>query len=166
MQNIVMAEDARHLNNNGWPRMAPDSSVELLLQGDDPYINLQDLAPEPYHVLRLWQLFLDRVNPLTKIIHVPSLLPCIAEAAVNLSGVSLDHQAILFGVYTLATSSLSEGECTTLFNHSRQAALQKYSLGARLALTRINFLKRYNMTIFQALLLFLVRHSLGPELRL
>ncbi|KAK4071558.1 transcriptional regulator family: Fungal Specific TF [Purpureocillium lilacinum] len=59
-----------------------DNCADLLCSGDDPRINVEDLQPEPVHVFRLWQLFLDRVNPLTKIIHVPTVQPLGAKLSL------------------------------------------------------------------------------------
>ncbi|PWI64315.1 hypothetical protein PCL_11286 [Purpureocillium lilacinum] len=132
-----------------------DNCADLLCSGDDPRINVEDLQPEPVHVFRLWQLFLDRVNPLTKIIHVPTVQPYVMEAATRISNVPLQHQALLFSIYTMAVVSMSQHECEEWLGLSRDAALQRFSLGAKLSLLRFSFLKNYDMAVLQALVLFL-----------
>jgi hypothetical protein len=152
MREIVDTEDASVLGSGDT---IPDSSVDLLLSGDDPSTNVEDLQPDPGHVFRLWQLFLDRVNPLTKVIHAPTIQPYVIEATANICNVSLHHQALLFSIYAMAVMSLSDHECVAMFNMSRSTALYRYTLGAKTSLIRFNFLKNENVAILQALILFL-----------
>lgn len=156
MRAIVETDDGRNSKILGCEESISDSSADLLCCGDDMRINMEDLQPEPVQVLRLWQLFLDRVNPLLKVIHVPTVQPYVMEAATRISNVPLQHQALLFSIYTMAVVSLSDHECREWLILSRDAALQKFTLGTKLSLIRFNFLKNYNMAILQALIMFLV----------
>lgn len=133
-----------------------DNDMDLLLSSVDPSTNVQHLQPDPLHVFRLWQLFLDRVNPLTKIIHVPTVQPYVIEATSNILNVPLHYQALLFSIYTMAVVSVTEQECVAMFGTSRAVALARYTLGAKASLVSFNFLKNENMAILQALILFLV----------
>ncbi|KAJ6445302.1 Multidrug resistance protein 2 [Purpureocillium lavendulum] len=99
---------------------------------------MEDLQPEP-----------------VQIIHVPTVQPYVMEAATKISNVPLQHQALLFSIYTMAVVSLSDHECEEWLNLSRDAALQTFTLGAKLSLIRFDFLKNYDMAILQALILFL-----------
>ncbi|KAK0620079.1 fungal-specific transcription factor domain-containing protein [Immersiella caudata] len=131
-----------------------DSDADLLLSGVDPSINVQDLQPDPVHVFRLWQLYLDRVNPLTKIIHVPTLQPIVLEATTNIEAIPVHQQALLFSIYLMAIMSTSADECVQMFGISKEEAMRRYTLGAKASLIKFNFLKNENMEILQALLLF------------
>ena len=155
MRAIVEAEDAQIPDDQD--DMA-ESDADLLLSGVDPLTDVADLQPDPTHTFRLWQLFLDRVNPLTKVIHVPTMQPIVLEATAGIQHLPLHHQALLFSIYILAIVSLSAEECTTTFGMTRDDALRRYTLGARVALNRFNFLKNENMAILQALVLFLASH--------
>ncbi|KAJ6436255.1 putative transcriptional regulatory protein [Purpureocillium lavendulum] len=155
MRDIIEAEDVQHVSVFNCEDNIHDGSADLLLCGDDPSINMANLQPEPVHVFRLWQLFLDRVNPLTKVIHVPTVQPYVIEATTSISSVALQHQALLFSKYTMAIVSLSDHECAAMFNTSRNMALQRFTLGTKLSLIRLNFLKNYDMAALQALILFL-----------
>jgi len=134
----------------------PEQDTDLFLSSVDPSTNVQHLQPDPLHVFRLWQLFLDRVNPLTKIIHVPTVQPYVLEATTNILNVPLHYQALLFSIYSMAVVSVTEQECVAMFGVSRALVLGRYTLGARASLARFNFLKNENMAILQALILFQV----------
>lgn len=135
----------------------PDDNSELVLGADTPSgISPQDLWPDPGHVFRLWQIYLDRVNPLTKIIHVPSLQPYVAEATSGCSSLPKNIEALLFSVWLMAAVALSPDECQALLGYSRDSALQRFSVGVRTALVRLNFLKTHDLTALQALVIYLV----------
>ena len=135
-----------------------------MLSGVDPSVNVCDLQPDPAHAFRLWQLFLDRVNPLTKIIHVPSVQPLIVEATSGMHTMSLHDQALLFSIYLMAVVSLSEDECLAMSAMTKDTALRRYTLGAKASLVRFNFVKNENMAILQALIFYLVLPSLPTTL--
>jgi hypothetical protein len=137
----------------------PDVHGALLLGADTPSSKEEVLWPDPIQVLRLWQVFLDRVNPLTKIIHVPSLWPHVAEAANNSCNIPKNVEALLYAIFLMAVVSLTPDECREQLGQSREEALQRYSLGAQQSLYRMKFLKCLDLTTLQAYVLYLVQAS-------
>jgi hypothetical protein len=170
MRDIVETEEPEEAASVlGSEDLTPDNQADLFMpQGESSSsaashpTNMDDLAPDPVHVFRLWQLFLDRVNPLTKIVHVPSLQPYVMEAATGMTGLPLNYQALLFAIYTMATLSLSDAECVHMLGVSRDRAIARFSAGARSALVRFNFLKNHDMAVLQALLFYLVSQKGHP----
>lgn len=157
MRDIVEAEDPEDSSILGSEDLTPDNNTDLFFPGNLSAVNLDDLQPDPIHGFKLWQLFLDRVNPLTKVIHAPTVQPYVMEAASSISNVPLHYQALLFSIYNMAVISLSEPECVQTFGISRDAAIHRFTAGTKAALSRFNFLKNYNMSVLQALVLYLVR---------
>ncbi|POR35868.1 Putative transcriptional regulatory protein [Tolypocladium paradoxum] len=155
MRDIVETEDPEDSSILGSEDLTPDNNTDLFFPGDLSTANIEDLQPDPIHGFKLWQLFLDRVNPLTKVIHAPTVHPYVMEAATNMSNVPIHYQALLFSIYTMAVLSLSDTECIQMFGVSRDTALQKFTAGTKVALIRFNFLKNYNMSALQALVLYL-----------
>lgn len=117
---------------------------------------MESLAPHSTFVFVLWQMFLDRVNPLTKLIHAPSLQPCIVLAATNPQAMPTGMHALLFSIYSMAVASMSQMECINLFGQSRDHLWRQYMSGARQSLIAADFMRKYDMTVLQALLLYLV----------
>ncbi|RSL41187.1 hypothetical protein CEP53_012909 [Fusarium sp. AF-6] len=155
MKEIVDTDDPEDCSVMGSEDLSPDYNIDLLLPSDASSGSNEDYQPDPVHVFRLWQLFVDRVNPLTKIIHVPSVQPYVMEAATNMNNIPLNYQALLFSIFTMAAVSLSDAEATQMLGCSRDDALRKYTIGTKMALTKFNFLKNYDMVALQALLLYL-----------
>lgn len=73
-------------------------SVELLVCGNNPEVNRESLRPDAIHVFQLWLLFFDRVNPLAKIIHVPTVQPLILESVTGKTHLPLQQQALIFAM--------------------------------------------------------------------
>ncbi|KAF5615082.1 transcription factor [Fusarium tjaetaba] len=156
MREIVDTDDPEEASVMGSEDLSPDYNIDLLIPADTATRSCEELQPEPVHIFRLWQLFVDRVNPLTKIIHVPSVQPFALEMATDINKIPLNYQALLFAIFTMATVSLTETECLQMLGTSRDEALRRYTIGTKVALTKFNFLKNYDMVALQALLLYLL----------
>ncbi|RYP69085.1 hypothetical protein DL771_006316 [Monosporascus sp. 5C6A] len=109
MRQILDGDDKDDDCSTSAECLSPGHDAGLLLPSDSS-LDLKELHPPPEHVSLLWQKFLDRVNPLTKVIHVPTLQPMVAEAATNIDSVPKNVEALLFSIYTMAAVSLSDEE--------------------------------------------------------
>ncbi|KAK4064255.1 uncharacterized protein Triagg1_9051 [Trichoderma aggressivum f. europaeum] len=91
-----------------------------------------ELHPDPKHVFRLWQAFADNVNPLTKIIHAPTLQEKILGAAWTAESTAKPLEATMFAVSVLLnryrTGALSALSCTNLFSTRDLDVLQALTL--------------------------------------
>ncbi|KAL7955385.1 hypothetical protein V8C34DRAFT_316468 [Trichoderma compactum] len=91
-----------------------------------------ELHPDPKHVFRLWQAFVDNVNPLTKIIHAPTLQGRILGAAWTAESTAKPLEATMFAVSVLLnryrTGALRALSCTNLFSTRDLEVLQALTL--------------------------------------
>ncbi|KAL6695309.1 hypothetical protein J3F84DRAFT_394881 [Trichoderma pleuroticola] len=91
-----------------------------------------ELHPDPKHVFRLWQAFADNVNPLTKIIHAPTLQEKILGAAWTAESTAKPLEATMFAVSVLLdryrTGALRALSCTNLFSTRDLEVLQALTL--------------------------------------
>ncbi|KAI2465686.1 fungal-specific transcription factor domain-containing protein [Annulohypoxylon bovei var. microspora] len=133
---------------------ASDLNAGLILS-DTSDANLEELHPQPAHAFQLWQIFLERVNPLTKIIHVPTVQPMLVEAATSRENVPKNVEALLFSIYLMAAVALTDDECAERFGFTKADAYNRFSKGCRSALMRIGILKNYDIIVLQALVLYL-----------
>jgi hypothetical protein len=118
--------------------------------------DLRDLHPSTVHIFRLWQQFLDSVNPLIKIFHAPTVQQQVLDATANLDDAPKGVEALMFGIYSMAISSFIEKECLSTFGETKTTLLKRYHSGARLALQRAGLLRSSDLTILQAFMLYLV----------
>jgi len=73
--------------------------------------SLTALHPQPLHIFRLWQTFLDNVNPLSKVIHAPTVQHQILEASANLEKVSRSMESLMFAIYATSVNSMDKKQC-------------------------------------------------------
>ncbi|KAF5229154.1 hypothetical protein FAUST_10626 [Fusarium austroamericanum] len=132
------------------------SDQDMLFGSRQSAVELHTLHPDPAHLFRLWQIYLDNVNPLMKVTHTPTLQARIVEAASNLKEISPTLEALMFSIYCMAILSLSQEECVTMFKQSKEQLSTRYYFGCQQALSNCNFLRTDNRDCLTALFLYLV----------
>ncbi|OTB03781.1 hypothetical protein M426DRAFT_23509 [Hypoxylon sp. CI-4A] len=114
-----------------------------------------DQHPPTIHIIQLWQIYLNNVNPLLKLTHTPTLQVRIVEASAHLDKVSQPLEALMFSIYLMAITSIDEAECQATFNESRMTLLSKYFYASQQALLNAGFMRNPDLTSLQAYLLYL-----------
>lgn len=106
----------------------------------------------------LWRKFLENVNPLSKVIHAPSVQPEVIKVTTDPSSSSSTSTLTrLFSIYAAAIMSLTKNDVECSFGQSRETLLHRYTSGAQTALFKAGFMKAANMTLLQAFTIYLVR---------
>jgi hypothetical protein len=116
------------------------------------------LHPQQVQIFRLWQIYLDNVNPLLKVTHTPTLQPRIIDAASDLKNISPSLEALMFSIYCVSVKSLVDDECQTLFGSPRKYLLTSYQYACQQALLKCKALESTGLDGFTALYLYLVRN--------
>jgi hypothetical protein len=73
-------------------------------------VNLKNLHPLPSQISFYWQTFLDNVQPLTKLMHAPTMNKVIKEVQTNLDSLSPSTEALMFSIYFATITSMSGEE--------------------------------------------------------
>ncbi|PQE28195.1 fungal specific transcription factor protein [Rutstroemia sp. NJR-2017a WRK4] len=115
-----------------------------------------ELHPNPKQVFKLWQTFVDNVNPLTKIIHAPTLQGRIFEAAWAVESVPRPLEAIMLAVYALAVVSLKPADCIHILGERKQVLVSRFRTGALWAFSNTDLLSTRDLEVLQALALILM----------
>ncbi|KAI0018415.1 hypothetical protein F4780DRAFT_771780 [Xylariomycetidae sp. FL0641] len=146
-----------------WNRSAKEGDHLLFGARLNP-VDLSTLHPEPVNMMRLWQLYLDNVNPLLKLTHTPTLQRRIIGATGSTSLIDPSLEALMFGIYCMSVSTLTEDVCQTRFGSSKEDLLTGYQFGAQQALQNCKFLRTNDRDVLTAFFLFLL--SLAPTVHL
>ncbi|KAF1847689.1 uncharacterized protein K460DRAFT_384014 [Cucurbitaria berberidis CBS 394.84] len=133
-----------------------DPNEYLLFCSRDASVDLSALHPSQAHIFKLWQIYLDNVNPLLKVTHTPTLQPRVIDAASDVTNISPPLEALMFGIYCVTVLSLSQKECYNLFGTSRQDILKGYQIGAKEALLNCGFLRSSDRDSLTALHFYLI----------
>ncbi|KAI1486546.1 fungal-specific transcription factor domain-containing protein [Biscogniauxia mediterranea] len=154
MREILEDDDTTDESSTPADPQSPDQNTTILFS-DPVDVNLEGLHPQPAQIFSLWQTFLERVNPLTKVIHVPTVQPMLVKAATTRAGITRNSEALMFSIYLISTVSLTESECIERLGCTKNEAYNRFSRGCRAALRRIGILKTYDLVVLQALILYL-----------
>lgn len=141
-------------------RKAWDSTFEnddhLLFGSRKTTVDLSTLHPEPVQTFRLWQIYLDNVNPLLKVTHTPSLQRRIIETASDMRNINPTLEALMFSIYSMSVLSLNEDDIQDMFGSSQEELLSRYQFGCQQALLNCGFLRSSDRDCLTALYLYLV----------
>lgn len=107
-------------------------------------------------MFRLWQTYIDNVDPLVKIVHTPSFQQQISVLSGNTESIPKPTEALMFAIYAMAILSMSDSECDSAFGKPRSVLLARYQDAARQALINASYLRTSDIVVLQAYFLFLV----------
>ncbi|MCJ1439169.1 hypothetical protein MMC27_008560 [Xylographa pallens] len=149
-------EDALDYSSNDASDMeASDHDLSFVLSSQPKSIT-RTRHPPPERILQLWQIFIENVDPLTKIVHVPTLRPAIQKAASNIATIPRSFEALMFSIYAAAVMTLNEDECNQRLGEPRKTLLSRYIAATKAALSRAKFMGTISLIVLQALVLYIV----------
>lgn len=117
---------------------------------------LKPQHPCPETIRDLWQIYIENVDPLTKLVHVPTLRPAIDKAVNNTNTIPRGVEALMFAIYAAAIMTLNDDDCMQMFQMSRRILLLKYVSATKMALSRARFMETTSLIVLQALVLHLL----------
>ena len=138
----------------GKPAADPVSAA--FLSPISPSTNLVSLHPTYESAMKLWTAFVENVDPIIKVVHVPTARSVLQRAASNPSSASRPTEALLFAIYHFAVISLSHNECMELFGEPQARLVARYHDALRHALVNAHFLKTKDLSVCQAYIMFLL----------
>ncbi|KAF5984940.1 hypothetical protein FBULB1_3133 [Fusarium bulbicola] len=153
--NSIMTEP----HNNGTP--APLSHLGFVFGSAEFAKALDGLNPMPSQMLFIWQTFVENVDPFIKVLHTPTIENIVKQLKGNFSSCGHNVEALLFAICLAAIASMDEETVSFNFNVPREQLLQRYQFCTEQALARANFLTAKDITVIQALVIYL---SLLPNI--
>lgn len=118
---------------------------------------LQHLHPPEARIFTLWQIYLENVDPLLKILHVPTVQRQLLRASTHLDKIPPPVEALMFAIYFAAVTSLQSSDATrNLLQQERPDLLNHYRIGIEQSLANANFMTTPDVATLQALTLYLI----------
>ncbi|KAI0122095.1 hypothetical protein F4814DRAFT_407542 [Daldinia grandis] len=149
-----------------WDRIyESEDNSHLLFAAPQTSDDISTMHPEHIQIFRLWQIYLENVDPLLKITHTPTLQARIIDATSHIGTIDPAMEALIFSIYCASVFSLTNDECLTFFMAPRDDLLVRYQLGCRQALQNCRFLQTTDRDCLTALYLYLitVRPKIDPR---
>lgn len=119
-------------------------------------VEILSLHPLPSQIGEYWNIYKDRVDPLLKVLHLPTLEPTVLSSASHLPNLSRGFECLLFAIYYGATTSLGSNECFIRLGEDKEVLLSRYRFALEQALARANFLTTEELIVLQAFVIFLI----------
>lgn len=114
------------------------------------------LFPSRGQAAHLWQIFLNNVDVLLKVLHIPTTQPAVFAAINNPKAASKDLNALLFSIYFAAVTSLRQADSHIIFGEDRQSVLKRFQRGLEVSLHSAEFLDSPTIVSLQAISIYLV----------
>lgn len=113
--------------------------------------------PTTIQIFQLWQIYINHVNPLLKVTHIPTVQGLIIEASSNLDDIPKNVEALMFSIYIMAVLTMEDVECRKMFGgESKPELLARFHKAGQQALINAGFMRTTDMMVLQAYILFLV----------
>lgn len=117
---------------------------------------LDQYHPAKEAAMILWHTYAENIEPITKILHVPSTRTAIERIAHDPQLAKPRDECLAFSVYHFAVFSMTDEECAAKLGQPRSELLSSLHFAARQALVNASFLKTTDLTVLQAFILFLL----------
>lgn len=118
--------------------------------------DMSKLHPHPSQIFIIWETFKENVDPVVKIIHVPSAKNIIMKAAVSSQNLSKANEAVFYSICFAAIVSMQEEQAKQLLGEDKHILMQKYRFAVEQALSRASFLNSSSLMVLQAFVMFLI----------
>ncbi|KAF7169140.1 hypothetical protein CNMCM5623_001927 [Aspergillus felis] len=148
-------------NSSEWGSLT--AGFDGLISNPQLSVDIHPLYPSRRQATQLWQSYLNNVDVLLKVLHVPTTQPVIYAAINNTKNISLDQSALLFSIYYAAVTSLRAADILLMFGEDRQSVLKRFQRGLEVSLHMAKFLDSPTIISLQAMSIYLLcyRHHNG-----
>lgn len=147
----------RHSDLEGY-HASPIRPLNLLGMSPSPSIAslLKDMQPPLYQAMQLWNVFVQNVDPVSKLLHIPTAQIDVFTMINNQYLGKPDMHCFLFSIFFAATTALSPSDVVHILGQDKANALNRFKYGLELSLADANILETPTLKALQALALFLV----------
>ncbi|VUC28264.1 unnamed protein product [Clonostachys rosea] len=111
--------------------------------------------PLPSQVPYIWQVFVENVDPMIKILHVPTMEKIIRQSKGRFEPPGSGMRALMFAISLAAMTSLSDEEVQENFHECKEDMILSLLQGTEESLASAGVLDTTCMTVAQAFLLYL-----------
>lgn len=143
------------------------TSHSSFLFGASPVVSrdLRLFHPSPDQMLFMCDMYGRNVEPMFKLMHMPTLRKLVLRASANIEDIPSGNyvEPLLFAMYYAAITSLTPEECLQYFQDGRDPLLRKFRTGVETALVNADVMNTTELGTIQALVMFLVSKFVSPQ---
>jgi hypothetical protein len=178
---MLNAGKARFVDNNLWMTISdelPDSGRLLQDQPDNSTeeddwsstdtnpnsilfhgrltADVASLYPPPAAVMTFWTAFCQNVDPLTKIVHIPTLQTLVEVSCHNVRSLSRYNLTLLFSIHLISVESMTDEQCRAATGESKRTLFKRLLAATQQCFVRGCLLRTGDLTMLTALLFYLL----------
>ncbi|KAH7010209.1 hypothetical protein EDB80DRAFT_714654 [Ilyonectria destructans] len=116
---------------------------------------LTSYLPPKMAAMQLWRVFVDNVDPCSKVLHIPTDEITIYTAIDDPSSASPEVLALCCAVYFAATVALEPAEVASILGYDKYAILHQFKKGIDQAFAHSDFLEAPTVVLLQALAVYM-----------
>jgi hypothetical protein len=140
---------------------SPETSYSSQHQGfmfgySSTSVDMLSLHPPADVARKYWDIYKENVDPLVKVLHIPSFEPTLLDAFTHPEKVPRGLESLMFAIYYGAITSQEPQQCQEQWGEDRTTLLNRYRFGLEQGLARANFLYCDETVILQAFVVFLI----------
>ena len=105
----------------------------------------------------LWGVFLENVEPLLKVLHIPTFEPEMWDAVRNVGRIPSSLEALIFAIYCITVISMPAYECEKNFGMKKGVLFARYESAVKKAFVKAGILISTDFRLVQAVVIWLVR---------
>lgn len=152
-EDISILDDEDQTDIGGLSILSLDPLTAALMGST---LDLVEYHPSYQEAQILWKTHVENVEPICKILHVPSTSDMVRRVSAQPQSATKAEECLLFAIYHFAIFSMADDDCVQLLQEPRDALLQRYQFAAKQALVNANFLKSTEIAVLQAYTLYLM----------
>ncbi|KAK1962987.1 fungal-specific transcription factor domain-containing protein [Colletotrichum sublineola] len=158
----VLDDDTDDSDIEETPDQSPQQTVDaatdhhaFILGYRSSDVDLRKLHPLPSQIPFMWQVYQENVEPLLKILHIPTMEKLIRNMRRSIDDLTPGNEALLFSIYYAAITSMEDEEVEKNFGSKKETMLSQFRFALEQALAKANFLNTSDIVVLQAFVLFL-----------
>jgi len=163
MRDVLGSPSSEHDSGDMEPPYPPeDPAEELCSVAGQGFVfapfttDLRNFLPSPAHLMLLWEAFEGNVDPLTKVLHRPTVQNLLGNVCDDPTALTREIEALLFAICFAAAVSVSPIQSQKCFGETKQALVRRFRFAAEQALARAGFLTSSSLMVLQAFVIYII----------
>ncbi|KAF4998326.1 hypothetical protein FGRMN_3206 [Fusarium graminum] len=155
-------EEEDNFEDNTTPEQSPPQALgseadhhSFLLGYSSSDTDLKGLHPLPAQSSFLWQIYLENIEPLIKVLHIPTMSRLMTQVRRGEHDIRPGDEALVFAIYYSAVTPMEKDEVQANLGASQSHYISQFRFALEQALSKANLLNTTNMAILQAFVIYL-----------
>ncbi|KAH7482695.1 hypothetical protein FOMA001_g6593 [Fusarium oxysporum f. sp. matthiolae] len=158
----IMNEEEAEFEEDTTPEQSPPQNLGIehdhhsfLFGYSSADVDLTGLHPLPAQGSFLWQIYLENIEPLVKVLHIPTMSRLMTQVRRGEHDLRPGDEALVFAIYYSAVTSMETQEVEANLGASQSHFISQFRFALEQALAKSNLLNTTNMAMLQAFVIYL-----------